>query len=176
MKQDIDTALALLTEAFPQTFVLEKYRPHRPLKVGIAADIPARCPAVERRVLSAALSAYARRVMYLRALVAGAARVDLDGNPAGEVTAGDAEYAAAKLAEILASRETKRAAAVEQGRGAGCEAGGSKGGGCGASSRKGRDAEEKAPSAPAGVPSTARHPSDRRIRSRDPTASVDLRS
>jgi len=41
MKQDIDTALALLTEAFPQTFVLEKYRPHRPLKVGIAADIPA---------------------------------------------------------------------------------------------------------------------------------------
>ena len=110
MKQDIDTALALLTEAFPQTFVLEKYRPHRPLKVGIAADIPARCPAVERRVLSAALSAYARRVMYLRTLVAGAARVDLDGNPAGEVTAGDAEYAAAKLAEILASRETKRAA------------------------------------------------------------------
>jgi len=113
MKQDIDTALALLTEAFPQTFVLEKYRPHRPLKVGIAADIPARCPAVERRVLSAALSAYARRVMYLRALVAGAARVDLDGNPAGEVTAGDAEFAATKLAEILASHEAKRAAAVE---------------------------------------------------------------
>src|SRR6476659_3731826 len=112
MKQDIDTALALLTEAFPQTFVLEKYRPHRPLKVGIAADIPARCPAVERRVLSAALSAYARRVMYLRALFTGAARVDLDGNPAGEVTARDAEYAAAKLAKILASREVKRAAAV----------------------------------------------------------------
>ena len=115
MKQDIDTALALLTEAFPQTFVLEKYRPHRPLKVGIAADIPARCPAVERRVLSAALSVYARRVMYLRTLVAGAARVDLDGNPAGEVTAGDAEFAATKLAEILASRETKRAAAVDKG-------------------------------------------------------------
>ena len=45
-KQDIDVALARLTEAFPQTFVLEKYRPHRPLKVGIAADIPARCPAL----------------------------------------------------------------------------------------------------------------------------------
>ena len=115
MKQDIDAALALLTEAFPQTFVLEKYRPHRPLKVGIAADIPARCPAVERRVLSAALSAYARRVMYLRALVAGAARIDLDGNPAGEVTAGDAEFAATKLAEILASRDTKRAATVDKG-------------------------------------------------------------
>jgi hypothetical protein len=29
----------------PATFVLEKYRPHWPLKVGIAAAIPARCPA-----------------------------------------------------------------------------------------------------------------------------------
>jgi len=108
-KQDIDVALARLTEAFPQTFVLEKNRPHRPLKVGIAADIPTRCPAVERRVLSAALRVYARRVMYLRGLVAGAARVDLDG----EVTARDAEHAAAKLAKTLASREAKRAAAVE---------------------------------------------------------------
>ena len=114
-KQDIDATLARLAKAFPQTFVLEKYRPHWPLKVGIAADIPARCPAVERRVLSVALSAYARRVMYLRGLVAGAARVDLDGNPAGEVTAGDAEFAATKLAEILASRDTKRAATVDKG-------------------------------------------------------------
>ena len=112
-KQDIDAALARLAEAFPQTFVLEKYRPHRPLKVGIAAAIPARCPAVERRVLRVALTAYTGRVMYLRGLVAGAARVDLDGNPAGEVTARDAEYAAAKLARILASREAKRAAACK---------------------------------------------------------------
>jgi ProP effector len=112
-KQDIDVALARLTEAFPQTFVLEKYRPHRPLKVGIAADIPARCPAVERRVLSVALGVYARRVMYLKGMVAGAARVDLDGKACGEVTARDAEYAAAKLAKTLASREAKRAAAVE---------------------------------------------------------------
>ena len=111
-KQDIDIALVHLAKKFPQTFVLEKHRPHQPLKVGIAAEIPARCPAVERRVLGAALSAYARRVMYLRSLVAGAARIDLDGNPAGEVTASDAEYAAAKLAKILASREAKRVAAV----------------------------------------------------------------
>jgi sRNA-binding protein len=109
-KQDIDAALARLAEAFPQTFVLEKHRPHRPLKVGIAADISARCPAVERRVLSVVLRVYARRVMYLQSLVVGAVRVDLDGTPAGEVTARDAEYAAAKLARILASRE---AAAVE---------------------------------------------------------------
>ena len=36
---------------------------------------------------------------------AGAARVDLDGNPVGEVSATDAEHAAAKLAETLASHE-----------------------------------------------------------------------
>jgi sRNA-binding protein len=45
-------------------------------------------------------------------IVAGAVRVDLDGKGVGEVTARDAEYAAAKLAEILASREARRVAAV----------------------------------------------------------------
>ena len=110
-KQDIDIALVHLAKKFPQTFVLEKHRPHQPLKVGIAAEIPMRCPALERSVLGAALSAYARRVMYLQSLIAGAARLDLDGNPAGEVTARDAEYAAAKLAKILASREAAAVAA-----------------------------------------------------------------
>jgi len=57
-KQDIDAALARLAEAFPQTFVLEKYRPHWPLKVGIASAIPARCPALEWRVLKMAPTAY----------------------------------------------------------------------------------------------------------------------
>ena len=51
--------------------------------------------------------------MYLRALVEGAARVDLGGNPAGEVSAADAEHAAAKLAEILAARQARRIAARE---------------------------------------------------------------
>ena len=110
-KQEMDATLARLAEAFPQTFVLEKYRPHRPLKIGIAADIPARCPELEWHVLKMALTAYAGRVMYLRGLVEGAARLDLDGNPAGEVTARDAEYAATKLARILASREAAAVAA-----------------------------------------------------------------
>ena len=114
MKQDLNAALARLAEAFPQTFTLEKHQPHQPLKVGIAAEIRERCPDLDRRALAATLSFYTKRIVYLQALIVGAARVDLDGNPAGEVTAGDAEYAAAKLAEILASRETKRAAAVDK--------------------------------------------------------------
>jgi ProP effector len=44
--------------------------------------------------------------------VAGAARVDLDGIPCGEVTAADQEHAAARLTEIQAAREAKRAAAA----------------------------------------------------------------
>jgi sRNA-binding protein len=46
-----------------------------------------RSPELDDRKLNAALSVYTRRVMYLRSLVTGAARVDLDGNPAGEVAA-----------------------------------------------------------------------------------------
>ena len=58
-----------------------------------------------------AMTVYTRRVMYLRSLVAGAARVDLDGKEAGEVTVQDAEHAAARLAKILASREAAAVAA-----------------------------------------------------------------
>jgi sRNA-binding protein len=113
MKQDITaTVLAHLVKAFPQTFVLEKYRPHRPLKVGISADIRTRLPELSRYKLSTALAAYTRRVMYLEGMVAGTARVDLDGNAAGEVSAGEAEHAAVRLAEIMASREAGRAAAA----------------------------------------------------------------
>ena len=108
-KEDIHAALARLAEWFPQTFVLEKHLPHRPLKVGIAADILARCPVLTRRELGPVLGVYAKRVMYLQSLVAGAIRIDLDGNPAGEVSAADAEHAAAALAEILASREAGQA-------------------------------------------------------------------
>ena len=104
-KQDIDDALARLADEFPRTFVQEKYQPHWPLKVGIAADLVERGPELDHHKLTVALTVYTRRVMYLRSLVAGAARVDLEGNPAGEVTVQDAEHAAARLAKILASRE-----------------------------------------------------------------------
>ena len=111
-KEDKQAALVHLAEWFPQTFVLEKYLPHRPLKIGICPDILARCPFLTRRELGTVLGVYASRVMYLQSLVAGAIRIDLDGNPAGEVSAADAEHAAATLAGILASREARRAAAM----------------------------------------------------------------
>ena len=58
-----------LAEVLPQTFILEKYQPHRPLKVGIAADLMGRCEGLDHRKLSGALAVYTRRVMYLRSLL-----------------------------------------------------------------------------------------------------------
>jgi ProP effector len=103
-KQDINAVLTRLTEAFPQAFVLEQYQPHRPLKVGIFSEIAARCPDLARSDLATVLNIYTRRMTYLQSLVAGAARVDLDGVPCGEVTAADQEYAAARLTEIQVAR------------------------------------------------------------------------
>ena len=60
--------------------------------------------------MATVLNIYTRRMTYLQSLVAGAARVDLDGTPCGEVTAADQEHAAARLTEIQAAREAKRAA------------------------------------------------------------------
>jgi ProP effector len=107
-KQDIHAVLTRLTEAFPQAFVLEQYQPHRPLKVGIFSEIATRCPDITRSDLATVLNIYTRRMTYLQSLVAGAARVDLNGVPCGEVTAADQEYAAARLA----ASEAKRAAAM----------------------------------------------------------------
>ena len=120
-KQDVDATLARLAEAFPQTFVLEKYRPHWPLKVGIAADLMERGPELDHHKLSVALTAYTGRIMYLRGLVAGAARVDLDGKAAGEVTARDAEYAVASRDPGVARNQVDRGRASQQKRGARCK-------------------------------------------------------
>jgi ProP effector len=75
---------------------------------GAAQRCRERCPELDRRKLGVALAAYTRRVMYLKGMVAGAERVDLDGNACGEVSAADAEHAA----EVLALRQARRAAAV----------------------------------------------------------------
>ena len=103
--------LTFLAECFPQALVREQHLPHKPLKIGIDADIAERCPAVSRIERSVLLHYYCKRTMYLSACVEGALRVDLDGNPAGTVSAADAEHAAAKLAEALAKREARRVAA-----------------------------------------------------------------
>jgi hypothetical protein len=48
-----------------KTFVLEKHLAHRPLKIGIAADILAALSDLPRGVLNTALAAYTKRPMFL---------------------------------------------------------------------------------------------------------------
>lgn len=110
-RETIGAALALLAEEYPHCFVLEQYLPHRPLKVGIDHDLAKRCPALSRRERGVALQFYTSRIMYLQGLVEGAGRVDLDGNVCGEVTTTDAEHARSRIAEIMAARDAKVAAA-----------------------------------------------------------------
>ena len=107
-RKGVPAVLACIAEWFPQAFVPEKYLPHRPLKIGIHIDLKARCPALSERERSAVLRYYVARPLYLRACVAGAPRIDLDGNACGEVNAAEAKFAADRLAAILATRARKQ--------------------------------------------------------------------
>jgi sRNA-binding protein len=80
-----DDVLATLAELFPACFVARHYEPHRPLKIGLRQDLVGILTEAE---VNAALGLYCRRLMYRRAIAAGGARIDLAGQPAGEVKAG----------------------------------------------------------------------------------------
>ena len=101
-------AVGTLVETFPGAFAFIN---RKPLKLGIHDDLLARGIAMD--VIKPGLGAYCGGGRYLRWLQAGSTRIDLDGNPAGVVTAQDAEHAVKKLAE-LAAREEKKAAGRKQ--------------------------------------------------------------
>ncbi len=86
-------ALPLLAEAYPACFDGEN---PRPLKLGIHHDLMA--AGFEKAAVKRALARYCNRPRYRKALRAGAIRIDLQGQPAGAVTADDAETARADLA------------------------------------------------------------------------------
>jgi ProP effector len=96
----IGAAINLLCDRFPQAFT-GRGQPRRPLKVGIHANLVTELGAAVRpRDLKSALRAYTSKPSYLRTLVAGAARVALDGSPAGTVTSEEETVAKARLAEL----------------------------------------------------------------------------
>ncbi len=89
--------LAALAEQFPQAFSLNPQR-RRPLKVGIKIDLKVRAIAMTDRDINAALHLYCNHPGSWHASTSeGAARVDLDGLPAGAVTAEEARHAREKL-------------------------------------------------------------------------------
>ena len=93
----IAAVMKLLCDRFPQTF--SRHDP-RPLKVRVHAELLVALDATEPRDLQSALRAYTSTARYVSALRAGACRIDLDGKPAGTVTAEDEKAAKAKLAEF----------------------------------------------------------------------------
>jgi ProP effector len=90
--------LELLYAQFPAAFARDP-ADRQPLKCGIHRDLMARLEgAVSRKGLSRAIGAYVSDPGYRGKLVENAVRVDLDGNPAGAVTAREVEQAQRKLA------------------------------------------------------------------------------
>ncbi len=86
----------LLKAYFPVAF--KEVQAVQPLKIGIKQDLVMRLGSIENIVLNdkacmvSSLSYYVSSPAYLKNVVTGATRIDLDGNPAGVVTAEEAQY------------------------------------------------------------------------------------
>jgi len=105
-----DTNIAVLAALFPATFCAEPWQAHRPLKVGIGNDLVAR-GVLGAQEVDAVLKRYVDRLMYQKSLAAGDARVDLEGNVAGEVSREQRCRAARLVARIKARQQAEKAAA-----------------------------------------------------------------
>jgi sRNA-binding protein len=89
--------LVILRQRWPLIFARSSARARRPLKVGIASDLKTALPNIPPVLISVSLAIYANSASYFAACTAGAARIDLDGKPAGVVSADEAAYAREKL-------------------------------------------------------------------------------
>jgi ProP effector len=103
-------AIAQLTERFPAVFTQTG---RRPLKIGIHGELLAL--GFDRKLVVVALRSYCGSSGYLSALREGAARIGLDGQPTGVVTAEEEKIAAAQLTGKLARAKKRRLAAAAEG-------------------------------------------------------------
>lgn len=72
---------------------------HRPLALGIHKTIKERLPEIDAQQLRSALRMHTASTRYLKSLAQGGSRFDLDGMPAGEVTAEQQQQATDALRE-----------------------------------------------------------------------------
>ena len=103
--------IAYLAEKLPLCFSLEGEA--KPLKIGLFQDLSEALKDDERvskTQLRHALRQYTSNWRYLHGCKVGAVRVDLQGNPAGELEQEHADHAAQQLAEAKALVAQKRAA------------------------------------------------------------------
>ena len=94
-----------LIEQYPATFNPDA---PLPLKIGVHVDLLARHPDLDPAILRQALKRHCERRAYQIALAReGAVRVDLDGQPAGEVLEDQRRFAKAKLNAWKRTKGTK---------------------------------------------------------------------
>ena len=102
--------IAFLAERFPQCFSAEGEA--RPLKVGIFQDLVERVEGemnLSKTQLRSALRLYTSSWRYLYGIKPGAVRVDLDGNPCGELDEQHVAHARQQLEEAKARVQAQRA-------------------------------------------------------------------
>lgn len=95
--------IAFLAERFPHCFSAEGEA--RPLKIGIFQDLVERVGGemnLSKTQLRSALRLYTSSWRYLYGVKPGATRVDLDGNPCGELEEQHVEHARKQLEEAKA--------------------------------------------------------------------------
>jgi len=106
-------AIRLLAEFYPKCFSIYEER-RRPLKLNIHLDIQAALDsAITPAELHRALGTYCSNPIYLGHTRTGAWRLDLNGEPAGVVTADEEAHARETLARIR-TKQKNRAAAKAQ--------------------------------------------------------------
>lgn len=91
----------------------EKFAPFRdclPLAIGIDKQVIARLPEVDRKTLRIALGLHTNSTRYLKAMAKATVRVDLDGNPAGEVPEAHRAHADESLRERFKKEAEQRKA------------------------------------------------------------------
>ncbi len=99
LSQNARQLLKDLQERFP---VL---RDCRPLAIGIDKQLMARLPDLDRKHLRIALGIHTHSLRYLKAMEKAQVRLDLEGNPAGEITPEQRSYAT----ELVNARLQKQA-------------------------------------------------------------------
>lgn len=118
-REHILPAREQLAKRFPAAFMRKGEPEKKPLKIGIEKDLLAAVKDIPRKVLKRVISDYRSGPKYTKAMISGAQRIDLDGNPAGNVSAASEAYARAREADRQKNyhqRHVSRQIVVEEAR------------------------------------------------------------
>jgi len=99
--------LEILSATFPV------FRDGQPLAIGIHKAIKLRLPDIAEGSLRIALKGYTASTKYLKAIANGKQRFDLDGNPAGDVTAEQRQQALETIKERFRKAAERKKAEQE---------------------------------------------------------------